>query len=192
MKMRKADVNGKDGWCVDYGIRDGKRRREYFITKGEAEAAFKQGQKDAGELGRRWTNLKPHERLSVAEILAEIRSAGLTLREVWDGYRKGAQVTPAGRQTLRHAIDLLIESKTKANKRDGYITNLRQYLDAWARGQEQRSLASVTLDEIETYVNTKESVGSRLTTIMGDGLLNGGRDCSSAIFRNSKKVNCST
>ena len=119
----------------------------------------------AEELGRRWTNLPPHERLSVSEILAEIRSAGLTLREVWDGYRKGSQVTTTGRQTLRQAIDLLVESKTNTNKRAGYVTNLRQYLDAWARGQEERSLASVTLDEIEAYVNKKESAGSRLTTI---------------------------
>lgn len=165
MKLRQADINGKTGWCVDYGVRDGRRRREYFTIKQAAEQAFKQGQKDAQELGRRWTNLKPHERLTVAEIMAEIRCAGLTLRDVWDGYRKGAQVTTTGRQTLRQAIDLLVESKTKANKRPGYVTNLRQYLDAWARGQEHRSLASVTLDELESFVNAKESVGSRLTTI---------------------------
>jgi integrase len=109
--------------------------------------------------------LKPHDRLAVSEIMAEINTAGLTLRDVWDGYRKGAQVTTTGRQTLRQAIDLLIESKTKANKRPGYVTNLRQYLDAWARGQEERSLASITLDEIEGYVNKSEVVGTRLTTI---------------------------
>lgn len=165
MKLRQADINGKTGWCVDYGVRDGRRRREYFGTKMAADKAFKQGQKDAQELGRRWTNLQPHERLGVAEILGQICSAGLTLRDVWNGYRKGAQVATTGRQTLRQAIDLLIESKTKANKRPGYVTNLRQYLDAWARGQEERSLASITLDEIENFVNTKESVGSRLTTI---------------------------
>jgi integrase len=165
MKIRQANINGKSGWCVDYGIRDGRRRREYFISKQAADKAFKRGEKDAAELGRRWTNLQPHERLGVAEILGEIHSAGLSLRDVWDGYRKGAQVTTTGRQTLRQAIDLLIESKTKGNKRPNYITNLRQDLDAWARGQEQRSLASITLDEIENYVNTKKSVGSRLTTI---------------------------
>ena len=165
MKLRQANINGSPGWCVDFGIRDGKRRREYFTLKTKAEKAFKQGQKDAEELGRRWTNLAPHERLTVAEIMSEIRSAGLTLRDVWNGYRKGSQMTTTGRQTLRQAIDLLVESKTKGNKRPGYVTNLRQYLDAWARGQEERSLASITLEEIESFVNKKESVGSRLTTI---------------------------
>ncbi len=165
MRLRKANINGQDGWCVDYGIKDGKRRREYFLLKQDADKAFKQGEKDAAELGRRWANLQPHERLGVAEILAEIRTAGLTLREVWDGYRNGAQVSTTGRQTLRQAIDLLIEAKIKGNKRTNYITNLRIYLDAWARGQEERSLASITLDEIENYVNEKKSVGSRLTTI---------------------------
>lgn len=165
MKIRRANINGKSGWCVDYGVRDGRRRREYFISKQNADKAFKQGEKDANELGRRWTNLQPHERLGVAEILGEIRSAGLSLRDVWNGYRKGAQVATTGRQTLRLAIDQLIESKTKANKRPDYITNLRQILDAWAKGQEERSLASITLDEIEVYVNQKDSVGYRLTTI---------------------------
>jgi len=165
MRLRQADINGSPGWCVDFGVRDGKRRREYFTTKIEAEKAFKQGEKDAQELGRRWTNLKPHERLTVAEIMDEIRSAGLTLRDVWDGYKKGAQVTTTGRQTLRQAIDLLVEAKTKANKRSDYVTNLRQNLDAWARGQEERSLASITLEAIESFVNKKESVGYRLTTI---------------------------
>jgi hypothetical protein len=127
MKLRQANINGETGWCVDYGIRDGKRRREYFINKTAAEKAFKQGQKDAQELGRRWSNLQPHERLGVAEILGEIRSAGLTLRDVWDGYRKGAQIATTGRQTLRQAIDRLIESKTKANKRPGYVTKLASH-----------------------------------------------------------------
>src|SRR5277367_4152461 len=99
MRLREADINGKDGWCVDFGIKDGRRRREYFTTKTEAEAAFKRGQKDAAELGRRWASLSPHERLTVAEIMAEIRSAGLTMRDVWDGYRKGVQVATTGRQT---------------------------------------------------------------------------------------------
>ena len=165
MRLRNADVNGQAGWCVDFGMRDGKRRREYFTTKAAAEKAYRQGEKDAAELGRRWTNLQPHERLTVVEIMEEIRSAGLTLREVWDAYRKGSQVTTTGRQTIRAAIDLLLESKTKKNKRPGYVTNLRQYLEAWARGQEQRSLASITFAEVDAYVTTKKSVGSQLTTI---------------------------
>jgi hypothetical protein len=109
---------------VDFGVRDGKRRREYFTTRDKAEKAFKQGEMEALELSRRWTNLRPHERLTVAEIMAEIRSAGLTLRDVWDGYRKGSQVTTTGRQMLRQAIDLLIAAKTMANKRAGHFHNL--------------------------------------------------------------------
>jgi site-specific recombinase XerD len=89
----------------------------------------------------------------------------LTLREVWDAYQKGAHVVTTGRQTLRMAIDQLVESKTSANKRARYVTNLRQYLDAWARGQEERSLASITLEEIENFVGAQKAVGSRLTAI---------------------------
>jgi hypothetical protein len=63
MRLRQANINGSPGWCVDFGIRDGKRRREYFTARTAADKAFRQGQKDAEELGRRWSNLKPHERL---------------------------------------------------------------------------------------------------------------------------------
>ena len=165
MRLRQAEINGQRGWCVDYGVRDGKRRREYFMDERKAVAALKQGQKDAIALGRKWANIEPHERLTITGILAEIRTAGLTLRDVWDAYRQGKHMTSTSRVTVRQAIDDLIASKTSGNKRPSYITNLRQVLDAWSRGQDHRSLASITLGEIETHVASRAAVGTRLSAI---------------------------
>ncbi len=66
---------------------------------------------------------------------------------------------------IRQAIDDLITSKTSGNKRPAYVTNLRQVLDAWSRGQDHRSLASITLDEIESHVASRAAVGTRLSAI---------------------------
>src|SRR5689334_3799996 len=98
MRLRAAKINGSPGWCVDYGLRDGKRRREYFMDRAKALKALSQGRKDADALGRRWAQIDPHERLTVANILSEIQTAGLTLPEVWSAYKKGVHITPdAGR-----------------------------------------------------------------------------------------------
>ena len=150
---------------MDYGTRGGKCRRQFFMEESKAIAALKLGQKDADALGRKWTNLEPHERLTVAGILAEIRTAGLTLGDVWSAYQQGKHLTTTSRVTIRQAIDDLITSKTSGNKRPAYVTNLRQVLDAWSRGQDHRSLASITLDEIESHVASRAAVGTRLSAI---------------------------
>lgn len=157
-------INGVAGWCVDYGKRDGKRRREYFTDHTAATKAYSKGQQDAKELGRRWANIAPHQRLDVATVLQEVTAAGLTIREVWDAYRSGQQIpATTGRITLRDAIDKLLDAKQKAGLRENSINNLRQVLTRFAKGQDARSLASITLDDVEQFVNQQSTPGSKNT-----------------------------
>src|SRR5580765_6443426 len=129
MKIRQADINGTQGWCLDYGKRDGKRRRRYFATEDEAKDALKDAQKEVTAVGRRWAHLPPEKRADVVSILNEIEKAGHTLRAVWDGFRNGAAADVEEVKPLSEAITELIKAKTAANRRPAYVTSLEQYLE---------------------------------------------------------------
>lgn len=54
--------------------------------------------------------------------------------------------------TIRKAIEALIVAKRLANLRERYITSLRQLLEQFARGREQRPIASFTVEDIEAWL----------------------------------------
>lgn len=53
---------------------------------------------------------------------------------------------------INKAIEQLIVAKRLANLRERYITSLRQLLTIFARGREERALASFTVDDIEAWL----------------------------------------
>lgn len=165
MKIREADINGSPGWCLDLGKRDGKRRRRYFATEDEAKQALKDAQKEVSAVGRRWAHLAPERRLDVVSILQEIEAAGHTLRAVWDGFRNGAAAGVEEVKPLSEAITELIKAKTSANRRPAYVDSLEQYLTRWAKGQEAKSISTVTLSELDDFINGLPSLSSRATAI---------------------------
>jgi hypothetical protein len=165
MKIRKALVNGSDGWCLDLGRRDGKRRRRYFNKRKEAEAALRQAQREADAVGRRWSFLEPERRAEVVTILGEVEAAGLTLRAVWDSFRSGFSAAACASKPLADAITELVKAKAGANRRPAYVASLEQYLRRWAKGKEALPIASVKLDDVETFLNGLPSLSSRATGI---------------------------
>ena len=81
---------------------------------------------------------------------------------MWSAYRQVQHLTTTSRMTILQAM---IASKTSGNKRPAYVTNLRQVLDDWFRGQDHRSLATITVDEIENHFASRIAVGTRLSAI---------------------------
>src|ERR1041384_1447360 len=165
MKIRQADINGEMGWVLDYGKRDGVRRRKYFKTEKEVADALRQAQKDAAAVGRRWAQVAPEQRAGVVTILNEIEAAGHTLRAVWDGFRDGVGTAPAQSKPLGDAITELVKVKAAANRRPAYVASLEQYLNRWRKGKEAKSIASVKLDEIDAFLSSLPSLSSRMTAI---------------------------
>ena len=165
MKIRQAEVNGAPGWVLDYGKRDGIRRRRYFKTEKEVLIAFREAQKEAMAVGRRWAQIPPEQRADVVTILEEIEAAGHTLRSVWNAVRDGASATPVESKSIETAITELIKTKATANRRPAYVASLEQYLRRWAKGQEAKQVATVKLDEIDAFLNSLPSLSSRATAI---------------------------
>ncbi len=171
MKLRPATINGKPGWCLDYGKRDGQRRRKYYLVPKEAQKALRDAQRDAREIGRRWHELPPVQRADTVAILAEIESKGLTLRAVWDGFQNASTANLTGTKTLGEAIGELIEAKAKKNLRRVYLASLEGYLRRFAEGRDAKPISSVNIEEVEQFINTGSSVGSRATIMNRIGTL---------------------
>jgi integrase len=164
MKLRKAEINGLQGWCVDYGKRDGKRRRQYFLEEKDALKALRKAQRDIVTLGRRWGDMAPEKRADAVTIINEIEAAGHTLRKVWDSFRNGASMSDETKP-LSEAITELVKTKTAANRRRAYVASLEQYLRRWSKGQESKPVSAVKLDEIDAFLNGLPSLSSRATAI---------------------------
>lgn len=165
MKVRQTEINGTSGWLLDYGKRDGVRRRRYFHSEVDAKKALREAQKEAVAVGRRWAYLPPEQRAEVVTIINEIEAAGLTLRNVWDGFRNGVAASLTESKPLSEAIAELVKTKTAANRRPAYVASLEQYLVRWAKGQEAKPIATVKLDEIDQFLNGLPSLSSRSTAI---------------------------
>lgn len=178
MKVRGCNINGKRGFCADLGKRDGKRRRLYFGTLKEANDALRDAKKESAAVGRRWAYLAPEKRAAVIGVLAEVEAAGLTLQQVWDGYRKAPTV--AEEKSIANAIAELAKAKRIKNLRDGYIDNLESYLTRWSRGQEARPISAVTLAEVERYLDSLTKASrptgiNRLSTLFSFAVRKGWR-----------------
>jgi integrase len=116
-------------------------------------------------VGRRWAHLSPEKRVDVVSILNEIEAKGYTLRAVWDGFQNGSAADVEEVKSLGDAIKELIKAKTAANRHPAYVTSLEQYLERWAKGQEAKSISTVTLAEIDAFINGLPSLSSRATGI---------------------------
>jgi site-specific recombinase XerD len=57
--------------------------------------------------------------------------------------------------TIGKAIEALIVAKRLANLRERYITSLRQLLLQFARGREERAIASFTVEDIEAWLASR-------------------------------------
>jgi len=88
MPVRKTVQKGKEMWECEVPAYEGtKRRRTYFNTEREANAAWDAFQKDVHKAGEFWARLTPGQRLSVQAVLGEIFAKELTLSGVWEDFR---------------------------------------------------------------------------------------------------------
>ena len=74
MKLRETTIHGHPGWVIDHGIRDGKRKRQFFRDKDSADRAFRAAQRSSLDVGRRWTEFPATEKAKAVAILREIRA----------------------------------------------------------------------------------------------------------------------
>lgn len=73
--------------------------------------------------------------------------------------------TAATSPRLREAVTQLLVAKKNAGRRNVYVTNLRHFLEPFARFVGDHFLDTITADHIEAWVATGKSAWSRLTML---------------------------
>lgn len=165
MKIAMVQKRGVVHWVLDYGVRGGRRRRQFFRTESAARKALKAAERDVDEIGRAWGALPARQRNGIVEVVQEVASAGLTLREVWDAYRS-MRLSPRCTVTLGEALEETIQAKTAANRRPRYVAELDRYLMAFIKGRESRPVSSIASADIESWFAARgEKPGTRASNL---------------------------
>ena len=164
MNPRKVINHGQERFRVDFGKRSGKRRVRFFPTVAAANKAIAADKKDLEMVGKRWAQLNAEKRLALLNLVEEVESQGMTLRDVWEAYRAHNMTPVEGKvkRTLKQAIAELLLAKQAAKRRPRYLTGLESYLNMFARGRETTPVHQIGAADIDEWFRSR-------TEVEGDG-----------------------
>jgi hypothetical protein len=153
MSIRICEKNGKAMWKLGTWSA-GKLTRQFFATRGEAEKAQADAQRQKVELGKGYKVLTAREKSEVGAILAEIAAAGMTLDQVW----RLAQAAPAlGKTcTLKKAVEDVIAAKIQSNCHPRHIGNIEWYLGHFIKGREFADVASIGVNDLNAWFSGRD------------------------------------
>jgi len=167
--VRQIKFRGRSRWQVDWHPPGGKRERRFFQTKEKAEAEARTCREQA-DLGRLLNQLSPAARMELAAVCSEVNDRRLSIRSVWDHYKLSQQ--PMGLKTIGEVIGEVVAAKLAAGRRPGYVTSLKRYLNAFARGRSELPITFFTSREVEAWLvdrrykpSMRASAISRLSTL---------------------------
>src|SRR4051812_49248095 len=84
----------------------------------------------------------------------------------WLVRRKGTP--PAiGAPALRDAIAQLLNSKRAANRRASYVRSLKQYLNRFAKGREDRLVNTITVSHLEEWFASRDETPASKASNIG-------------------------
>jgi integrase len=144
------------------------RKRHFFTSKVTAEAEASRIQAERDSAGKVWTELPAEHRTELIAIWNEITTAGHTLREVWDAYRRLPQgkVAPA----LGDVVKELIQVKRNAGRSPDYVGNLELILNQFMNGKAVIPVSQIGLPEVQQFldskrINSRSTLRARLSTL---------------------------
>lgn len=88
MKIREITVHGNKRFQVDFGRTNGSRHRPVFRSKDAAIKAIQESEKNEKRYGELWLQMSVDERYQLMGVFSECRRSGVSIRHVWDVYRK--------------------------------------------------------------------------------------------------------
>lgn len=164
MKVRKEWHHGKARWIADGGTRAGKRRRLRFGSKKAAEKQLATWAAEDKAVGNVWLTLPAKGQAETLAVLEEIAAAGLTPREVWEGFKVSeegkAAIIPA---PLGDAIEAALEEKRAANRRRKYLVELECAWNQFASGRKTVGVHEIGAQEVKAWIYAGETSGTRDT-----------------------------
>ncbi len=166
MKIRPGKANGKACWVLDFGLVDGKRRRKFFDSRGQAEKALRDAKSSAVTVGDALASIRPSEQVEAAKILIEMRSAGVSLSRVWADWQQKCRGSARTAVPLHRAISDMIAAKHEARRRHRYVVEMERYLRRFALGRENDPVSSIAGADIERWFGSRgESPATRASNM---------------------------
>lgn len=145
-------------WMVNR-IESGRRRRTIYLTKREAdlEAARLRGQVETA--GAVWLGLPASTRDELVRFYQACQSRGV---EFWDLLRAldSRQIEARTESpSLKAVVDELLSAKHAAGRSPRYVDSLRIILSQFVSGRESLPIASLTLVDVERWLDSKNPAG---------------------------------
>lgn len=166
MKVTKELVRGRERHVLDFGERDGKRRRKYFDTEEQALQAMRAARKDEALAGRWWALRSASEKAEMIAVFRQMAEAGVKPSAVWEAYSSGQGGAVKQSRTLREAITETMLAKRQAGRRERYLVGLERYLKKFALGREDLPIERVTPKDIDAwFAKRKEQGETRLSNL---------------------------
>lgn len=149
--------NGELRWCVDYKPPGGPRKRVFFAKKKLAETHAATLRLQAEQSGAAWVALSAAERSELLAVASEVRGAGVTLREIWDAFKRSETNGDGPRgETLGDAFALFIKEQTAALLSRKTLAALRSNVGRFVTGRETALVASVSRSDVAEWVGRPE------------------------------------
>jgi site-specific recombinase XerD len=149
----KTHRSGNITWYVDLGKINGKRRVHPFKTKKEAEK-FKNkcDQEFASKNISELLNLSTLARNQISAAIEKLKPFNASLDEAVDFFIKYGK-PPEGKIKIEKAIEIFIDSKTKAGLSRKYIDNsVLSFLRPFSKAFPNKHLNEITTQDVEAYL----------------------------------------
>lgn len=155
--------NGREKWELYYGRDElGHRKRTTHDTEAEADAIIDKYRKTVSKSGEWWARLPEKERLQIQATCVDIKSAALTLPQVWEDHKRwrteNAQ-TCITSMPYEDAVMKWGERKLEAGKSEEYIREAKKLLMRFGQGRERIPIHTVTVHDLGTWRTSQKTWG---------------------------------
>lgn len=149
--VRKHFVGSSTYWLVDLGKINGKRTRQVFKTRTEADTCAEQARIKRKNEGIAAFSLSEGMRVEAARCLEDLKPHGATLTEAVKYYVKHVLAFRTAPSVAEVIIQLIEAVKSKGRRKDT-IADLEYRLGRFGRNFGNRQLASITKEELEEWL----------------------------------------
>lgn len=162
MKIRHILKRGRPMFEVEFGRVGGQRRRVLVKTEAEAKRLLKDVERERDQIGNQWTQLPATKRVEVLRVLAEMKTEGVTIEQVWSAYRNGRTDKVVSSIPIRDAIKNWQAAKEASNKRPRYVQSFVETLNQFSNGRDMMAVSEFRRHHIEDYM--KQLADAKLST----------------------------
>jgi integrase len=160
----------------------GKRKRRFFVDEKAARTLAERINTDRGSITELFHRLDPKAQETILRCLHRVDNDAGQIEQALDAWLKKKRIETT--VTLGQLRDECVESKVKANCRDGYIANFKNSLKAFVDPRKDLLISEVTPKLIEEWLH-----GNGWATATKQGILKDVRTMFSFALRREYLVN---